>query len=405
MQTQSPDPTTTVALAGAEFGWGSTGKLSALIATLRDRSPVPLRFVGIASGLSRTLLSAHGIDRWYDAPADDSQAVADVVRREDVRAGLVVLEGPAAVALEDAGVPTAFVDSLPFLWTKGDRDSLPTDVSVYCAQRCVDLPDECRDVLASITNLRWVEAVMAVPDQARPAASPGGPVPGMPARRALVSLGGLRSPTLTDWTSYPRLVVPAALGALESVGMAEVHVAGNLPAGFAADVDHSSPMHVTYGPLGHEAFLERLADTDVLLTSPGLTTLLEAGARATPTVCLPPQNLSQIFNGRFHSRAIGADVRVRWPDRVFAEDDVLRDRTTAEEAALRPIYAGIATAADEDAVRTRAEVRDGILAALLRADAGACWPALADTVGRNGAAQVADHVLDLVLRTPTAARG
>ncbi|MFI1767216.1 hydroxymethylcytosylglucuronate/cytosylglucuronate synthase [Streptomyces sp. NPDC020800] len=405
MQTQSPHPTPTIALTGAEFGWGSTGKLSALIATLRDRSPVPLRFVGIASGLSRSLLSAHGIDRWYDASADDWQAVADVARREDVRAGLVVLEGPAAVALEAAGVPTVFVDSLPFLWTKGDRDALPTDVSVYCAQRCVDLPDECRDVLASITNLRWVEAVTAVPDRVRAADAPAGPVHGRPARRALVSVGGLRSPTLTDWTSYPRLVIPAALRALESLGVQEVHVAGNLPAEYAADTDHSSPMHVTYGPLGHQAFLQRLADTDVLLTSPGLTTLLEAGARATPTVCLPPQNLSQIFNGRFHSRAVGADVRVAWPDRVFSEADVLRDRTTAEEAALRLIYAGIATAADEDAVRTRAEVRDGILAALRRAGSGAGWTALADTVGRNGAAQVADHVLDLALRTATAARG
>ncbi|KUM97511.1 hydroxymethylcytosylglucuronate/cytosylglucuronate synthase [Streptomyces cellostaticus] len=402
---QSPHHTATIALSGAEFGWGSTGKLSALIATLRDRSPIPLRFVGIASGLSRALLAEHGIDRWYDVRADDWQAVADVTRREDVSAGLVVLEGPAAVALEAAGVPTVFVDSLPFLWTEGDRDSLPTDVSVYCAQRCVDLPAACQDVLASITNLRWVEAVITVPGREQPAGSPTGPVRGTSARRALVSLGGLRSPALTDWTCYPALVVPAALRALDSLGVREVHVAGNLPARFKADVEHSLRMHVTYGPLGREAFLERLADTDVLLTSPGLTTLLEAGARGTPTVCLPPQNLSQIFNGRFHSRAVGADVRVTWPDRVFAEADVLRDRTTAEQAALRLIYAGIAGAAGEDAAQTRAEVCDRVLAALRRAGAGACWTALVDTVGRNGAAQVADHVLDLVLRTAIAARG
>ncbi|MFI1367440.1 hydroxymethylcytosylglucuronate/cytosylglucuronate synthase [Streptomyces griseochromogenes] len=405
MQTKSPDSTATIALAGAEFGWGSTGKLSALIATLRDRSPIPLRFVGIASGLGRALLTEHGIDRWYDARADDRQAVADVARRENVSAGLVVLEGPAATALEAAGVPTVFVDSLPFLWTEGDRDSLPTDVSVYCAQRCVDLPAECRGVLASITNLQWVEAVMAVPGREISAGSPAGPVPGSSVRRALVSLGGLRSPTLTDWTSYPSLVIPAALEALDSLGVREVHVAGNLPDGFSADAEHSSRMRVTYGPLGHEAFLERLADTDVLLTSPGLTTLLEAGARGTPTVCLPPQNLSQIFNGRFHSRAVGADVRVTWPDRVFAEAEVLRDRTTAEEAALRLIYTGIATAAVEDAVRTRADIRDGVLAALRRAGSGARWTALVDTVGRHGAAQVADHVLNLVPRAAIAARG
>ena len=102
--------------------------------------------MGLASRLSRTLLAEHGIDRWYDVAVDDRKAVAEVVRQERIVAGLVVLEGPAAMALEGAEVPTVFVDSLPFLWTEGDRAALPMDVSVYCAQRCVDLPAECRGV-------------------------------------------------------------------------------------------------------------------------------------------------------------------------------------------------------------------------------------------------------------------
>lgn len=110
----------TIAVAGAEFGWGSTGKLCAVIAELRRSAPVPLRFVGLASRLSRTLLAAHGVDQWYDVATDDREAVAEVARRENVSAGLVVLEGPAASSLEAAGVPTVFVDSLPFLWTRSD---------------------------------------------------------------------------------------------------------------------------------------------------------------------------------------------------------------------------------------------------------------------------------------------
>lgn len=84
----------TIAVAGAEFGWGSTGKLCAVIAELRRSAPVPLRFVGLASRLSRTLLAAHGVDQWYDVATDDREAVAEVARRENVSAGLVVLEGP-----------------------------------------------------------------------------------------------------------------------------------------------------------------------------------------------------------------------------------------------------------------------------------------------------------------------
>lgn len=409
----------TIAVAGAEFGWGSTGKLSAVIAALRARSPRPLRFVGLASRLSRTLLAEHGIDRWYDVAVDDRKAVAEVVRQERIVAGLVVLEGPAAMALEGAEVPTVFVDSLPFLWTEGDRAALPMDVSVYCAQRCVDLPAECRGVLASIGNLRWVEAVVS----AAPSASAPAPSEQVPMRRALVNLGGLRSPTLGDWTCYPRVVVPAVLSALAAFGVRDAHVAGNLPEAFRAELEAAAgpvggagaaggadeagtargELRVTYGPLGHREFLDRLARADVLLTSPGLTTLLEAGALARPVVCLPPQNLSQIFNGRFHSSAVGADVRVRWPAEVFSEERVLDDRTTAEEAALRVIYGGIADAV-RDTGRVRPAVRDGVLAALRRARDGADWRGLADTVGAAGAAQVADHVLALALRTPTAAR-
>ncbi|MER6913552.1 hydroxymethylcytosylglucuronate/cytosylglucuronate synthase [Streptomyces sp. NPDC000594] len=421
MENRPTGPPGTVALAGAEFGWGSTGKLSAVIAALRNRSPRPLRFIGLASGIGRGVLAEHGVERWYDVSADDRRSVLDIARREDVTVGLVVLEGPAAMALEAAGVPTVFVDSLPFLWTEADRDSLPLDASVYCAQRCVELPEGSRGVLSSIRNLRWVEAVVArsCPGNGpgdgngtggrfgsgpgvRPSAGP--PVPLPPPRRALVSLGGLRSPTLPDWTRYPYLVVPPVLSALESQGVREVHVAGNLPGEYVPEPVATPRTEVTYGPLAHGAFLDRLATADILLTSPGLTTLLEAGALARPAVCLPPQNLSQILNGRFHSRAVGTDVRVRWPERVFSETGVLTDRTGAEESALRVIYGGIAAAA-EDAPRTRAEIQDGVLAALRRARSGAVWTGLTDTVGSAGAAQVADHVLALLHRTPTAAAG
>ncbi|MFI9204071.1 hydroxymethylcytosylglucuronate/cytosylglucuronate synthase [Streptomyces sp. NPDC053048] len=403
----------TVAVAGADFGWGSSGKLSAVVTALRARSVRPPRFVGLASSLGRPVLAEHGIDRWYDVPADDPAAVAEVVRAEGVTAGLVVLEGPAAMALEAAGVPTVFVDSLPFLWTEGDLPGLPLDVSVYCAQRCVELPPECRDVLASVANLHWVGAVVAngrMPDSRMPGdrlsgdrLSGGGPsatgrAPDGLVRRALLNLGGLRSPHLPDWTRYPRLVVPAALAALEAFGVEEVHVAGNVPDGIVSGLrpgsGPGSALRVTAGPLGHGAFLDRLADCDVLVTSPGLTTLLEAGALAAPVVCLPPQNLSQIFNGRFHSSAVGADVRVRWPDEVFREESVLENRAS-EDTALRMIYGGIAGA---DTARVRPALSRALLAALGRARDGADWKGLTDAVGTDGADRVARHVLTLMAR-------
>lgn len=399
----------TVAVAGAEFGWGSSGKLSAVLAALRERSPRPLRFVGLASGLGRPLLAQHAVDRWYDlpvgAPAGESaDAVAEVVRAERIDAAVVVLDGPAAMALEAAGVPTVFVDSLPFLWTEGDLAELPLEVSVYCAQQCVELPQECLGVLASVRELRWVEAVIgAPPDPPEPRRSHPEPF-----RRALVNLGGLRAPDLADWTRYPAIVVPAVLEALAAYGVREAHVAGNLPAELAERLCGASGavLRVTAGPLTHGEFLHRLATCDLLLTSPGLTTLLEAGSLSVPTVCLPPQNLSQIFNGRFHSRAVLADVRVGWPPSVFAEDEVLARRSQGEEAALRVIYGGITAAAGaRDVARSVSAVRDGVLGAMRRASDGAAWGGLATHVGVGGAAQVADALLGVLDRESMAGPG
>ncbi|MGW2555088.1 hydroxymethylcytosylglucuronate/cytosylglucuronate synthase [Streptomyces sp. NPDC001635] len=383
---------------GADFGWGSSGKLSAIITALRARSPRPLRFVGLGSRLGRSLLAELGVDRWHDT-GNDPVAAAEMAKAEGAAAALVVLEGTAAGALEVAGIPTVFVDSLPFLWTQADREALPFHASVYCAQKCVQLSAASRDILDSVKNLQWVEAVVAPGVTERPASSFGKKTtPSL--QRALVNFGGLQSPALADWTSYPRAVLAPVLDALATYGMREVHIAGNLPPEFLVQVvpkyAQLEGQTVSCGPLGHREFLERLAASDVLLTSPGLTTLLEAGALATPVVCLPPQNLSQIFNGRFHSRATGAGARVRWPEHVLSEDAVLADRTVSEEETLRVIYAGIASAAGDSGVRSA--VRDQVLAALRKAADGADWAGLTAAVGQFGAEQVADHVLALLDR-------
>ncbi|MFF7587861.1 hydroxymethylcytosylglucuronate/cytosylglucuronate synthase [Kitasatospora purpeofusca] len=385
----------TVAVAGVDFGWGSSGKLSAVLAALRTRGGERTRFVGLASGLGRPVLAGSPVERWFDLPAaEPERELARIVREQRVEAALVVLDGGLARALGDCGVPVVFVDSLPFLWTEGDRAELPLDAEVYCAQRCVDLPPECTGVLADVRRLRWVDAVIAGGGADRRA------VPGPRPRRALVSLGGLRAPQLDDWASYPQLVLPAALEALAASGIEEVHVAGNLPAWLAGQLVDSCPVPAatTVGALAHEDFLHRLAECDVLLASPGLTTLLEAGRLAVPTVCLPPQNLSQIFNGRFHERAVGAGSRVVWPKDVFAEDEALALRSGGEGRALDLIYGGIARAAQQHRRATSAAVRGLVSEALRRVERepGTDWGALTAEVGTGGAAQVADALVEVL---------
>ncbi|WP_347566639.1 hydroxymethylcytosylglucuronate/cytosylglucuronate synthase [Streptomyces griseocarneus] len=261
-----------------------------------------------------------------------------------------------------------------------------------------ELPPECQGILASIPRLRWVEAIVGTPPVPRAGGSTG-----RPCRKVVVSLGGLRAPRLADWTSYPRLVVPAVLEALAAHGVRDVRLTGNLSAGLLADFVGRSPLplRVTAGALPHAAFLAELAGCDALLTSPGLTTLLEAGSLGVPTLCLPPQNLSQIFNARFQRQAVGADVQVTWPADVLREDDVLAMRAKGEDHALELIYEAIGRAAARaDAERVVAALSDRILAALRHTAEPADWGALATAVGTGGAAQVADAVLAAAGQSP-----
>ncbi|MEV7598193.1 hydroxymethylcytosylglucuronate/cytosylglucuronate synthase [Kitasatospora sp. NPDC089797] len=433
-QVEGRAETRTIAVAGVESGWGSSGKLGAVLSALRHRGGDRLRFVGLASGLGRPVLADHPVERWFDLPETRSeQELRRIVGAQRVQAALVMRDGPLANALRACGVPVVFVDSLPFLRTDGDRSDLPLDAEVYCAQRCVELPPEGARVLADVRRLRWVDAVIADGGATRRAEPTPHP------RRAVLSLGGLRAPRLTDWASYPQLVLPAALEALTASGVTEVHIAGNLPAWLAAQLVDSCahPAVTTVGALPHEDFVRRLADCDVLLTSPGLTTLLEAGLLGTPTLCLPPQNLSQIFNGRFHSQALDSDLRVRWPTEVFDEDEALALRAQGEGKALELIYGGIARAADLNRHRTTAAVRDGLGQLLGRLaggveEVGAAvdadvlpppgpgrtppdfpatdrpaadrpatdWTALTTTVGTAGASQVADALVQLLAGLP-----
>ncbi|RLV04401.1 hydroxymethylcytosylglucuronate/cytosylglucuronate synthase [Streptomyces griseocarneus] len=400
-------PSVTVAVAGVEFGWGSAGKLSAVLSALRERASVPLRFVGLASGIGRSPLAGHPVERWYDLPdaADEvALTVGEIARTWDVRAAVVVLDGVVTKALEAAGVPCVFVDSLPFLWSEADLPALPLEATAYCAQRYAAPPSGSHGVLGHVRALHWVEAVVdgRTRHGGRPPAEPGKPY-----RTALVSLGGLRAPRLADWTAYPRLVVPAALAALAAYGVEEAHVAGNLPEDMAARFlgrsRSAAPRHTTAGPLAHGDFLDRLRTCDVLVASPGLTTLLEAGGLGVPTVCLPPQNLSQILNARMHGAAVGPGLRVTWPEDVFTEDEVLALRGQGEDRVLERIYGGIAAAAGAPprARRTSDALGEGVVAALRRSADGAGWGGLTTAVGTGGAAQVADELL-AILRRATA---
>src|SRR4051794_32111648 len=101
-----------VVVAGVEFGWGSAGKLDAILEELRRMGDV--RVVVLGTRLGRPVLGAAPVEAWYeDWPLEDGE-LHQLLQKHGVTAGLVVLDPAAADRLESAGVPTVYVDSIPY---------------------------------------------------------------------------------------------------------------------------------------------------------------------------------------------------------------------------------------------------------------------------------------------------
>ncbi len=90
------------------------------------------------------------------------------------------------------------------------------------------------------------------------------------------------------------------------------------------------------GPLSLDAFERTLMDADLLVTSPGSTTILQAMSINLPTLLLPAQNRSQFFNARVYSKP-GADI-MQWSGSVLDEAKLERIRSQGLSAVNCYIY-------------------------------------------------------------------
>jgi len=77
---------------------------------------------------------------------------------EGVDAALCILDIDVANDLLAAGIPTVYVDSLPFPWRPAD--GVPLHATKYLAQLTPDLPATCWDVLSEIECLEWIEGIV-----------------------------------------------------------------------------------------------------------------------------------------------------------------------------------------------------------------------------------------------------
>ncbi len=380
-----PTISSVIAVCGTDFGWGSAGTIADVLDALEKQMHESPEVVMLGSALGRPLLNGYPVAAWYEQWPRDPVALRALLQDHGVSAGLVVLDPEAADALENAGCPTVYVDSLPFLWS--GQDPLPVSVTSYCAQLCFVLPHLCWPALRRIERLVWIESIVAEPGVSY--ASGEG--------YAVVNLGGLHSPTIGEARDvYSQLVLGPTLSALSDAGYRRIEVCGNLDQA-AAPNDFEISAAVSMGRHSHRNFLHLLDGADLLVTSPGLITLMEAGVRGLPTLCLPPQNVSQVLIGDQFAALVDAHCRILWPSEILSRADLERVRATSEEEGLRLIYNTLSNAVGNTGLPgyLRSELTHGLQ--WLRELAVPTWKSMTEVCGTRGAVQVASILSKIIV--------
>lgn len=372
-----------IVACGVDFGWGSAGKLSAILHALPGVCRQPVRIILLGTDLGRPVLDDLPAANWETLP--DPTQVQALLAAYHVEAGLVILDPAMALALEQAGCPTVYVDSLPYLWTA--QDVLPYDVTAYAAQLCDALPRFAWQPLRRIRHLCWVEGITRARTGKGRCHEP---------ELVVVSLGGLHSPLRTPGLSaYEDLLLTPTLSALTRAGFTRIEVCGNLTGALNAVRAPAGLAEIHIAARGHRAFLDLLDRAALLVCSPGLTTLIEAGNRSLPTVCLPPQNISQILNGERFATHVHPECRLQWPEGVLDRQAIERARPRGEEAAVELLYAAL-EAASQQAVGLWPQIERALGQAIGHARTQVQWDGLITASGVRGAEQVATLLSDIL---------
>lgn len=358
------------AVAGS-FGWGSVGKLALILAELSE-----IEIIGIGEFSADLATRVSRYAQMSDIP--------DLLATGSSKAALVIGAPGAVKDLQALGVQVFFVDSLPYLWTVNDDIAVTADC--YFAQQCTVVPNLAWPALRAIRALEWIDAIVPPVNPVKKKIRPS------PGRTAVINVGGLHSPFSGDAAdAYTEAVIPATIRAVESAGFTIIGVCGNISSKIMSQVEDASKTKLPHiGPLPHAKFSTLLSDADLVVTSPGSTTILQAYAAGKTPLLLPPQNVSQVLNVKQFGMGWESDSAVAWPLEIFDERHFESVRGAGEEVAVTALYDASRRASKSSSAKKYIE--DHVYKLTLGASDSEVVNSYLRLVGTNGARQVADEI-------------
>lgn len=268
-----------IVLTAAPYCYGPTAKALCLATELMRRHR--LTYVGDEPGLS--LARAAGLHEVIENR--DRDCWGPPALRALARASCLVsaLDGRAIKQAKTAGVPGIFLDTL--LWLRSAPLPFTPDAQLYIAQKFLRPPSS--SVTRDLPHLRMVGSIL--PDGLAPLPRPRAN------RRIVVNFGGLTSPVMQSEADIRYISwIISALGRT-SLQTFDLVVCIPLHLDAAASMARALLPAATIISPPLATFHQSIARCDVLLTAPGLETVLEAGILSRPIVFLPPHNGTQML--------------------------------------------------------------------------------------------------------------
>lgn len=317
-------------VSSVDFGWGGSGALGSILASYLERwKDTHIRVVG--SQLGKDILPPNIAPR-------DTYSLDEMMstgQRPDLH--LSVLDSSTAKAAINLGIRTVFVDLLPFLWGKEQREWVPYGVDRYLFQNVAGL-DDISDMLPS--GAIPIEAIIDPRRRHRETVQHEEDHKGY----ALLILGGLISPQQHDRDGYVRAVAPSVVHAVQAHGFRRLKVIGNLS---PIAVDAITQICAAYGvesQVGYVSTTEfgALVDAaDLVLGQPGLMTLLEVSASGRPFVRLPPQNVAGFVQSTGFTAIQDDQAFISWPSDTLDLELLEKLRVEGESIANSYCYSSL----------------------------------------------------------------
>ena len=281
------------------FGLGPVGKVSSIVTGLSDE----YNFFACGNEFDLNIFN-NGIfkDTLF---SKDKEKIANFIKKHKINYAVVVLDVELATILMNLNVKVIFVDSLPFMWTQADIDEglLPLDATVYCAQKCCNLTDASKKVLAQVKNLKWINPIQSkLEKKYRPYEED----------YIHINVGGLHSP-IGNGESYIKTVIIPLLKIFKSEKIiitcgttAKISILNELKN------EGIDSRNIKVETLQQKDFISSINNAKLFLTSPGLTTIYETESLHKPTIILPPQNLSQFYNIEYAKKILDEYKTINW---------------------------------------------------------------------------------------------